>query len=57
MEEQIMTQNCDIKEMKVKNHLHIDTIYKCFEAPIIPGLSITTHVVGHTCHVLSLGCT
>ncbi len=27
-----MTQNYEVKEMKVRDHLHIDTIHKCFEA-------------------------
>jgi hypothetical protein len=35
-----MTQNYDVKEMKVRDHLNIDTIHKCFEAPFIPSLSI-----------------
>ncbi len=28
------------KEMKVKDHLHIDIIHKCLKAPLIPYLNI-----------------
>jgi hypothetical protein len=28
------------KEMKVKDHLHIDSIHKCLKAPLIPYLNI-----------------
>jgi hypothetical protein len=34
-----MTQNYEVKEMKVWNHLHIDSIYKCF-VPSIHGFNI-----------------
>jgi hypothetical protein len=35
-----MTQNFEVKEMKVRDHLHIDTIHKCLEVPSILGLNI-----------------
>jgi hypothetical protein len=35
-----MTQNYEIKEMKVRDNLHIDIIHKCLEVPSIPSLNI-----------------
>ncbi len=35
-----MTQNYEIKEMKVRDYLHINTIHKCLEAPSILDFNI-----------------
>jgi hypothetical protein len=47
-----MTQNYEVKEIKVWNHLHIDTIHKCL-APFVLGFNIKDPCDWTHCHVSS----